>query len=160
MLYLVLLYSVLNFHVCLQNGSRWEHATPDSTWSQAEDAAGPCGSGSTFHPLPPYIQGNPQICSLQLHGAVRRFAACQMDHFFHGGKVKKEPTVGERACSRTNGVDQAHLFGICGQCSSFKSLMSPHSDNNNSWSDHVCSLIWVTLYNRAPYLCAFYFLNN
>lgn len=59
---------------------------------------------------------------------------------------------------RTNGVDQA--LGICGQCSSFKSLMSPHSDNNNSWSDHVCILIWVTLYNRAPCLCAFYFLDN
>lgn len=85
-------------YVSLQNESGWGHGTADSTQSKAETAAGTTGIGSLVHSLFAGIQGNPQICSLQLHSAVWCSAARQMDNLFHGGKVMIN-------CCRENTLD-------------------------------------------------------
>lgn len=72
----------------MRDGSRGEHGTPDSAWSEAEGAGGASGRGSSDHPLPPNIQRSPQICSLQLHSTVRWFAPREVDHLLHGGQIK------------------------------------------------------------------------
>lgn len=144
--FFILLHSISTFdkRLCLQNGSRWEHGAPDSTWSQAEDTAGASGCGSLVNPLPPDIQGNSQICSLQLHGAVWRFAPCQMDHLFYGGKVKRL-LKNEHVLGLINEVDLADLLGSCGLCG-----INVSTHISNSWGDHVCYLIWWLL-------CSFFF---
>ncbi|TNM90282.1 hypothetical protein fugu_004516 [Takifugu bimaculatus] len=71
----------------IQNGSGWQRGPADPAQAEAEGAASPAGGGTLAHPLPAHLQGNPQIRPLQLHGAVRGFAAGQVDNLFHGGEV-------------------------------------------------------------------------
>lgn len=74
-----------------QYGSRWEHGSHGSTWSQKGNrATNVSGGGAALHPLPADIQRSPQICTLQLHSTVWGSASCQVDHILHGGEVNKK----------------------------------------------------------------------
>lgn len=85
----------------LQNGSGWQRGAADPAQAQAEGAASAPGGGTLVHPLPAHLQGNPQIHPLQLHGAVRGFAAGQVDNLLHGGEVTAANTPLKREYLRS-----------------------------------------------------------
>lgn len=117
------------FPVCWQNGSRRRQGTCDCGWSQAEDVWA-SGCGAAVHPLPPDIQGNSQICSVQLHCSLWGFATCSMDHVLRGGKLEK--TLTEGVCLNV---------GLCCPPTKTKSKASPPLCSFDSSHAPLC-LIW------------------